>query len=306
MSTSVNSYNTDDLIADIKTVGHVPVGNSTFTNQKLLDLANNELQTALLKQMISVREGYFLKYTDYAPTSDGIYDLPSDAIGEKISLVQIVASTALIPVSRVEISEALSTEVSSSGGFGFYIQDNSIHLTPFRSLPGNLRVYYYRRPSKAVLVTSCAKVVSVSTNAVTVSSVPTGWVAGDTVDLQQGLPNFKLYTTGIAITDVTGSVITLASGGSNLVVNDFLTPINQSCVLQIPVEFRPLLVQRVVCKIYEIQNYSSKLARAQAALKEMTDNVMELISPRIENEAKVITTSQSIVTRRRRSQIPAV
>jgi hypothetical protein len=123
-----------------------------------------------------------------------------------------------------------------------------------------------------------------------VTSVPTGWVNGDSVDLQAAQPQFDLLGT-CDITDITGTDITLDGDIGTLAAGDYLCLEGQTCVPQIPVEFHQLLAQRVVCKIYELQGYLDKMKAAQAKLKEMEDALTALITPRTQAAPKVINPS---------------
>lgn len=286
---SVNTYTTTDLISLIKLLGHVPQSNSTFTPAALLTLADLELRTSIAKQLKESNEGYFHFYIEYPQNSLGIYAVPSDAIASAVYSVQIRNGQAIWPVSNQEVSEMTTTTFPSVGNFSFYIQSNTIFVLPIQ-FAGVLRVTYERRPSKLVPVTNCAQVSAINDQVVTVTSLPSGWVIGDTVDLQASQPQFD-FLGPVEITDINTLDITLDGDVSALSVGDYLCPEGQTCVPQVPVEFQQLLAQRVVCKIYELQGYLDKLKAAKAILKEMEDALTAIITPRTQSSPKVINPS---------------
>lgn len=286
---TANTYTTSDLISLIKTLGHVPQSNSTFTAAGLLTLSDLELRTAIAKQLKAANEGYFHAVIEYDQNASGEYPIPSGAIGSAVHAVQIRSGQALWPVSRQEVSEMTTTTFPSGGNYSFFIRSNTIHVLP-ADFGGVLDVIYERRPSKLVPVTSCAQISAINGQVVSVTSVPTGWVNGDTVDLQAAQPQFD-YLGSVDIVDITLLDVTLTGDLTSLSVGDYLCPEGQTCVPQIPIEFQQLLAQRVVCKIYELQGYFDKLSAAKKVLKEMEDALTAIITPRTQSAPKVINPS---------------
>jgi hypothetical protein len=285
----VTTYNTTDLVNLVKMIGHVPVSNSTFTTPTLLTLADLELRTSIAKQLKESNEGYFQTYVEYAHNDTGKYPIPADAIASAPYSIQIRNGQAVWPVSRQEVSEMTTTEYPSVGNWACYIQANTVHVLPVQ-FSGLIRITYERRPSSLVAVTSCANISAINGQVVTVSSIPSGWVNGYAVDLQKSQPHFDLAGSA-TITNISSIDITLDGDLSELSVGDYICLSGQSCIPQIPVEFHPLLAQRVVCKIYELQGYFDKLKAAQAKLEEMEAALTALITPRVQSAPKVINPS---------------
>ena len=286
---AVNTYTTSDLITLVKLLGHVPQSNSAFTPSDILTLADFELRTSVAAQLKQADEGYWQAATEYPQDSSGQYSMPGDAIASSTYVIQIRNGQSIWPVSRQEVSELTTTDFPSVANYSFFIRSNTINVLP-AEFDGVLRVTYERRPSKLVTVTSCAQVSAIAGQVVTVSSVPSGWVNGDSIDMQAAQPQFDLLGT-VDITDITGTDITLSGDISTLSVGDFLCLEGQTCVPQIPVEFHQLLAQRVVCKIYELQGYMDKLKAAKAILDEMSKALTALITPRTQAAPKVINPS---------------
>lgn len=283
---SANTYTTTDLVSLIKLLGHVPQSNATFTPANLLTLADLELRTAIAKQLKEADEGYFQTIVEYTQNDTGQYRMPGGAIASTGYAVQIRNGQAIWPVSRQEVAEMTTTTFPSVGNYSFFIRGNTLFLLPAQ-FGGVLRITYEKRPSRLVVPSSCAQVSAINGQIISVSSVPSAWVVGDTLDLQQAQPQFDLLSS-CQISAISGTDITLTGDVSLLSVNDFLCPEDQTCVPQIPVEFQQLLAQRVVCKIYELQGYLDKMKAAEAKLTEMENALTAIITPRTQSAPKVV------------------
>lgn len=286
---AANSYTTSDLVSLVKLLGHVPQGNLTFTPANILTLADLELRTSIAKQLKEADEGYFQTVLEYPQDDSGEYQMPSGAIASSAYSVQVRNGQALWPVSRQEVAEMTTTTFPSTGNWTYFIRSNTLVMLPAQ-FSGVLRITYERRPSKLVPTTSCGQVTAINGQVVTVGSVPTGWVVGDTIDLQASRPQFDILGS-CDITDITGTDITLDGDVGDLAVGDYLCLEDQTCIPQVPVEFQQLLAQRVVVKIYELQGYLDKMKAAQAKLEEMEAALTALITPRMQAAPKVINPS---------------
>ena len=281
-----NSYTTTDLVNNIKLTGHVPTGNATFTPANLITLADRELQTPIIKQILSSRGGYYKTYTDYPVASDGLYQIPADCIAGVLENVELVQDTTIIPVNPIEESEQFSTQSPTSTSYGFFMKGNFVQILPLPNL-GVARLWYAQRPSRLVATSACAQITAIAGAVISVSSVPSTLVANASIDAVGDQPPFNILGTR-TIVSVAGTDITLSADVTGLSLGDWICLEKQTCVPQIPVEFRVLLEQRVVCKIYELQGYLDKLAKAKESLLELEKATLNLITPRVKNKTKVI------------------
>jgi len=283
---SANSYTTADLVDNVVLIGHIPLSNSTFTAAEIIKLANRELQTSLIKQILSVRGGYYLTYLDYVINAAGQYPIPPDAIAGALANIELVQDTTIIPVNQLEESEQYSTISPSSTSYGFFIKGNTIQILPTPNI-GTARIWYLRRPNALVATSAASQVAGITGAVLTVSSLPSTLIVGQSIDACQDQPTFDMLGTR-EITDITSLNVTIDSAISDLVVGDWIAVHNQTPVPQIPVEFRPLLEQRVVVKIYELQGYLDKMKAAQGKLTEIEKDMYALITPRVQSQTKVI------------------
>ncbi len=285
---SANSYTTTDLVNDILMLGHVPTGNNTFTPAGLLRLATLELQLPVMKMILATRGGYYLTYTDYPVVADGLYVIPSGAVAGALANVELVVTPTIIPVSLIEESEQYSTDTPSSTTYGFFMRGNYVQILPTPNV-GVARLWFLKRTSDLVTVASCAQITAIDlmTSTVTVSALPSSMLVDTVIDAVGDQPPFNILSTG-TITAINALDVTLDVVSPDLAVGDWLALSQQTCVPQIPVEFRLLLAQRVVVKIYELQGYLQKMQAAMKKLEEYEKATLNLISTRVQSKTKVI------------------
>lgn len=280
-----NRYTTTELVNNILLVGHAPGGNKTFTPEIIINLADRELQTAICSQILSSRGGYYLSYQDYAPSLGGLYPIPSDSVGGALENIELVDNTAITSISMIEESE------QGAGGYTFFMKGNFVQILP-NPTQGVLRMWYSRRPSQLVSTSLAAQITAIDGTGLilSVSSLPSQITVNTSVDSIRDQPMFELLSTNV-IQGISGTDITLNAPIIGLSVGDWIALHNQTPVPQIPVEYRPLLEQRVVVKMYELQGFDSKMKMAQAKLLELEKSVFKLISSRVKSKTRVISST---------------
>lgn len=289
------SYTTADLFAALKRTGHIPPSQTPFTETDLLAYGDNEIQTAILRQIQSVRENYYLTYLDVPVNASGIYDVPSRATGAALADVQLLNGNSIYQVSRSEIGEQFSTDHSPTGFWTFYMKGNQCVVLPIPTT-GSVRLWYYIRPNQLIPTTSAAQITAIAGAVLTVTAVPTTITTMRAVDIIQDQPHFNTLLMDSIPTNTTATQITLPSAvPSTVSVGDWVCPALQTCVPQIPVEFRPLLIQRVYVKYLEVQGYLDKMKASQAKLEAMEKDLFQLINPRVSEEPKRIVPDSNII-----------
>lgn len=292
---AANRYTTTELLADIKRTGHVVSGQETFQNSDLLRLADFELQTAILRMILGARENFYLTYTDYPTVSTYLYAIPLRAIGGAVADIQIVNGNVLYPTVRTEVNEQYATNAPAAGPYSFYLKGNYIVLPGVSG--ATVRIWYYTRPNALVAASAGCQITSIASNVLSFASIPTTITTATPCDLIKDQPGFDGLSLDVTPTAVGATTITFSASDvpTTLAVGDWVTLAGQTVVPQIPVEFTPLLVQRVVVKYYEIQGYLDKMKAAEAKLKEMSDNVLAIINPRVAEAPKRIVASADLI-----------
>jgi hypothetical protein len=297
-------YTTDELISGIKRRASIPTANATFQAVDFLALADDEIRSVLLPRILSARESYYSFSIDEALSlTDATYGIPTRAIGAKLDGIYAVNSTTgqklnLILVQEEEVSDPT---VSPVGEASFYFKGNSVVVVPL-PLGANfdtLRMSIFIRPSALAATSDCARVTGIAGAIVTCSSVPTTFTTSTLLDCLNGVPHYDFRAIDqlpTAVTTGTAGTVTFSSLPSGLVIGDWLSLSESSPVVQIPVEFQPVLEQRVANACLRAQGMGQQLQAGEAALKAMEETFL-LINPRAEREQKKIRNTSGLLRR---------
>lgn len=290
------TYTTTDLINSIRRTAHVPQGNNTFNPADFLAIADMEMRTGVAPMIASCRENYWLTTQEQTINANvNEYPLPSLAIGSAIVDVMINSNSNMIHLSRIEVSDIYSTQYSTRPAYCYYIQDSKVKLLP-NVIPGILTMWYYRIPSQLVLTSACAQITNIVGADCTVNAVPSTFSTSQQMDIVSQNPGFNVLLKDTAPVTIAGSDITFPSLPTDIAVGDYICLSGQSCVVQSPLEWVEVLVQRAVVKIYEIQGYERKHDLAMKVLMAMEKNAMSVVSPRTIESSKVISGGGSLLT----------
>jgi hypothetical protein len=301
---------TEDLLESVKLRGFIPVSQSTFTNARLLQILNEKLSDEIVPAIMSIRENFFLTYERRALTaSQSRYALPERAAGTSIKTVWYVDSSGnrmRVP-SRTDARDLREGAIGTGEPEEFMMMGDEIQVFPTpASSSGYLEFWYYRRPSRLALTSSCAKITAVNTAAgVTTFTVDTDLTAslsvGSTVDFLAGKSPFLSWADDVAITAITTTTIAVSasaiSSEASAVeprVNDYICPAGYANFPQIPAEMHPILAQSAA--VYAIQSLGDmeKLAAASQTLDRMLKNGFKLIANRVESEPEQVIHRSSI------------
>lgn len=298
---SANSYTATQFLADVRRKGHIPPSQTPFLDDDLLAIATEEQNTAILRQIRTARENYYLTYDDLTTNTSNIYTIPERAIAGALQDVHIVNGSQVYTVQRTETNEQFATDSSPTGYWSFLIIGNQIKILPTVTA-GTIRLWYLRRPNTLVVNASSAQVTAVSSTTLTFASIPSTFSAtGATFDCINAQPPFGCRFVDYTPTSITSTTMVFSSLPTDeysvaaIKVGDWVSLAGQTSAPQMPVEFWPLLVQRTVCKYYEIQGYKEKMEIAEKKLKEMEKDVFELINPRVANEPKRIISDSNVI-----------
>lgn len=303
-------FTSDSLINDIKRRTFMPVSQITYSDEDILEFADEEIQIGIVPLLMSVREDYLVSYkedTVLAGTSS--YPMHKRAIVQKLKDVTVldINGDANNPIEtslpRIQSDQAVSRVNNYPG---FYLRNNKVFLqNPDNYTGQKLRQYYFLRPSKLVKSIQSAKITRIpssggaptlNANQVQVSLIPTDYgtaaIFDRTVDITRGAPGFEILTMD---TTASFNINTLVVTFTDLTVlpdgieeGDFVCLAGESVVAQIPVEMYPILAQRVAVKILEGAGDSNNLQLSQGKLKEMEKSVLGLLSNRVEGEPQKI------------------
>lgn len=280
------SGTTTELIDSVKRRGTIPTSQTTFTPDDFLALGTEEMRSNLVPAIISVREDFFTSWADY-PTSMAYFQIPYRAVGSKLRRVCYVdASGYEIDVPRIQLED----QVHAS--YGFTVRANRVYLTNPNSQAQypTLRMYYYIRSNKLVPVANTAQISAfdTATKTVTLDSVPDNFLAQASYDLVKANPGYDCMSIDNPGTLAGGTISFLNDLPEDLDIGDVVCLSGESCMVQLPVEFHPVLAQAVVVKCLEAQADMEGFKAASAKLAELFQTATSLITNRSEGNPEVI------------------
>jgi hypothetical protein len=288
---------TADFIKEVRQVGNLPeaeaddVIDSTTeycTDAGILRVATRELQTFVTPKVMMQREEYFVARKSYTISSaNQKFRLPSRAVGAKLKYVSLVESGQ---TTEIPLKEVRASAVDETNSDGYYLEGAYIKLRSDRT-SGTLYIAYYARPSKLVLTTACATITSISTLTINLSAAfPSALASGAKLDIVKATSPYEVCDSDMPYSSGTGTSAIVVTGtiSTDWEAGDRLCLAEESCLVQLPQDLIPYLVQRTVVKILDGMGQKEAHARALADLREMEQLMIATISPRTENKRRVI------------------
>jgi len=80
----------DKLVESIRLRAFIPNDTATYTDQDILNVANEEMDVQLLDKLLSLHEEHLTVHVDVPRNSSGEYEIPYRAIGNKVRDVSLV------------------------------------------------------------------------------------------------------------------------------------------------------------------------------------------------------------------------
>ncbi len=286
------AYTTADFLASVERQSFSPANQATFTASEILAIGDEVVKRYILPSILDVREEYLIDYTDY-PILSGVssYPIPPRSIGATVREIQVVdGSGNVMNLTRTSLDKLHLYASSSSAPSMFYLRGDKIVLFPTPSSTVNtLRVHFPLRPGSFVDITESAIIsaIDTTTNVVTVTSIPSTWVTGNTFDLISRSGS-QLYLEIDQLSSlVSGTAITLPSLPSDLAVGDYISISETSPLVQMPAEFRPVLATLTAAELLIAQNQPSGDKLITKGIKDL-EIAKKLLTPRVWGEDEII------------------
>lgn len=282
---------TTRLIASIKINGSVPESDQ-FNDAAILALSDEVLSEGLLARLISAKEEYFVFRQSFPIIAHKAkYRIPSRAYAGVLRDILKQNGTNIVSLAYLNPEDVQSSSEGTPSNF--YLESNSIMLYKTPSTTGDTLVLkYFITPGLMIVPSLAGKVLSIDTVAmsVTLSAVPTSFVASQVLDAIKGTAGFEVLSLGHTITSVAGSTISLSSLPEDLEVGDWLAPTGYSPYPNIPEAFHATLALFTAAKclqsLGQVDQETAMLSRAESAMVES----LKIVSPRVQGEAQKITT----------------
>jgi len=147
----------DDLIASIKRKISFPVSQVTFTDDEILEFANEEMMISQVPSIMQFHEEFFVYEIDVPlEESRSAYTIPDRAIGDKLRDLFFVDqqgnTVEMTRVSQDDRAYYQNSNITNQYIKKFYVQGNQVKLVPpVTGVPnGSLKFVFYMRPNQLV------------------------------------------------------------------------------------------------------------------------------------------------------------
>lgn len=297
-------YTSDELVTDVRELGAFP--DSSHTAARILRQADMAMQTDVSPTVLSARSDYWITTTEI-PLVDGTveYRLPRRA----------VASTARDVYLRD--SQGRSHNLPHLGPFwGRQFEGNTWGVLPGYFLRGeklvlsgalqssqalSIVISYERRPSRLVSTSLCEQITSFDDSNLQKPTAQRRLVFGGSLPTTSSWENAPLdLVQNDPQLDVVGVSLVPVSTGASLMagfiefddpleglnVGDWMCLAGESCVVQVPPEAYPMLVQATVLRLLEADGDQEAAMLARQQLEIQRVRLETLLTPRHRNGSR--------------------
>lgn len=293
----MRSPTTSDLLESIKQRAMIPDNQDTWSDERLLVTATEDMRSAIVPLLMSVREEYFVTSEDISVVSGtSRYSIPERSAGQGIrDIIWIDAEGNQNPMTQITLEDGEWDTNNGTNGvpYAYRVEWDSIVLSPDVTSSGTMRVMYVVSPGDLVATSEAVQITGINTltNTVSASTVPATWTGSETVDIIRGSAGCEYLAIGSTITNISGTDITLSALPTGLQVGDWIALEGESPVPQLPRDLVPLLAQKVVVSVLESMNQRGAAETAEARFQKLITSAMSMISPRVKGGAKKIVAS---------------
>lgn len=291
------------LIESIRLRAFIPNDTATYTDQDILNVANEELDVQLLDKLLTLHEEHLTVHVDIPRNASGIYEIPYRAVGNKVRDISLVSGNQVYELSQISIGELSDYSFNNASVLQdtdkFYIESNQIKLIVPTKSYDYLRVYYYMRPSVITKTDRAATISGISIGAtevtINITGTPTFFNESLSYDIVGKRTPNKIKVWDLVPSSYNSSLNVISFLKSDLEhvldeikVGDYISQAEESPVANIPTEMHPLLAQLAAVHVLESLNDTEGLANAEKKLNKMINATTQLVDARVELAPKKI------------------
>lgn len=288
---------TSQLIKSVKQRAMLPTNSKTFSDEDLIEILNEEMDTGIVPEVLKQHEEYYTTYEDIPfDTAKSRYKIPYRAIGNKLRDVMYVSeSTNVVELSRISLEDL--PEYQSLYNYGdsevFYLEKDEVVFPAQNSGVGTIRMYFHMRPNSLVLESQSATIKSIDrvTGTIVVNAIPSTFSTTDEFDfIDHQSPNnilsYDLSSTFDTETNTTEMSFNASDIPEHLKVGDIVCKKQESTIPQIPVELHGMLAQRAAIHCLEALNDTEGLSNALRKLERMEKDLDAVLNNRVDGAPK--------------------
>lgn len=299
--------NSTDLVASIKRRASIPINQNTFTDEDLLQMANEEMMIGVVPSVLQVHEEFFVSVSDTAlEPNKSNYSIPSRAIGNRLRQLSYKDNNGnLFEMTRIQPETMYDNQTSATTNviYRFFVRGTDIILTPSvgPSITGSLEFSIFLRPNQLVKLNRTGVITNIDTltGVISLSALPTVFDLNQQYDFIKINSPHKIlsYDINPVAIDLITKTITFdpADLPSELAVGDTVNLAGETYVPNIPTDLHVVLAHRVATRCLEALGDTQGLQNANAKLQEMEYKTAGVIDNRVEGSPQKIVNRNNLL-----------
>jgi hypothetical protein len=293
------------LIRSVRNRALIPTDTSTFQDEDILDILNEEVTQGLLSTIMVLNEEHMVDHIDIPIDSSedlsGGIDIPERAVGNKLREVSYIREGNVYELSRISLEE-ISDFRNDYDRYNynldlFYVEGNKVKFISNKVNADFIRMYFYMMPNDIVKEDECSEVFSIvdngdGTTTLNMTSVPDAFSNLPTMDIVGAkVPNkIKKFDINPISVNRTQKTIKFNTSDIDGVIEkgDFVCQQFTSPYLNMPTEMHSLLAQRAAIYILEALGDTEGLRNAMMRLQQMETSIQTILEDRVEGAPQKI------------------
>lgn len=302
------AWTTTQLLAHIRRVASLPTSSTMtgYTDADLLVHADSALQGRVAPLVANARDEHAISTADVSVASGQVtVRFPPRVASGRLRDITMATpdGTGFVSVPRLEPEDAAQYSLgvpTSPQSVAVVVQAGFLRIVPAPTSSMTLRFSYVRAPPSLAAVSTCTAVTGLTVAAVQLTASHAGTLAAGNWD-------FVLVSNGDSLGD---SVATIVTGvGSTTFLNSqlspmfsqvqaeatryvteglYLCPANTTCIVPLPDAVSPLLAYRAAVNAMQAVGDMEGAARTEGIADRMEQQLVPLLSERIEGEPQVV------------------
>lgn len=294
------------LVESIKRKANIPDAAGNFTNDKILQIASEELKLGLASMLM--KNGYLILDVDVPLEVDRVhYRVHPRAIGSKLKDVKLVRRIGNpLPLNKIPISQKYNFELRDDE---FIVDANSIVLSTAPDLQeySHLRQTIYVSPANLVQKERVTEIIGVTHSVgfytITVQELPFNITTESKFDIYL-LDNphnvINIDVPILSINRTTKAITILDTDVSSSPERGYLALTNESHIPQVPAEFHYILAQMAAVAILTPQGDFDMLNGVKSKLNKMLKDAGLITSERVTDAPTKVVNRFGLISRQRR------
>jgi hypothetical protein len=296
-----------DLLESVKSTVLVPGSQVTTPNAQILKFADDKIRSTIVPMIKGVRQDYFLRSRTVQGGADvQMFRVPDRAIGRTLKNLKLVNGNTTRDMAKISVdNEHVYMNGSLPVGF-FFIGDDYKVIPKPSATDWSLVEWYLLQPSALVESTDARQITGVSvdtiagTTTISVSGLITGWASGVEIDLVRGTGSGQIIELDLEIGSTSPTSLVFNSDEIDVQTGDWVCNVKESPIVQLPDECFEFLTVLTAQKVLEAESDYDGARALGEKFKSLSEHMLELIAPRVEDKNDVLLSRNNLVRRSRR------